>query len=123
MRTRSRVGVGVVGQGDPDARPDRQPASVEVDGFREAFDDVVGDGSCTVAVPWITQQDCELVASEPGREVVRAHAVRDPLGQRDEHGVTRDVPEPVVDGLEVVDVDEEQGVAGGDPDPELAARP
>jgi hypothetical protein len=55
------------------------------------------------------EQQGELVAAEPGSEVTVAQAGVEPIGDRDEQGVTGCVAEAVVDGLEVVDVDEQDG--------------
>ena len=46
---------------------------------------------------------------EPGDEVLSARAVAQPLGDRDEQRVARLVPELVVDRLELVEVEIEQG--------------
>ena len=54
-------------------------------------------------------EDRELVAAETGDEVVMAHEAADPLGDRDEERVAGGVAEGVVDDLEVVEVDEEDG--------------
>ena len=51
----------------------------------------------------------ELVAAQAGHGVLRAHASRSALGDRDQQPVADVVAERVVDGLEVVDVDEEDG--------------
>ena len=54
-------------------------------------------------------QDRELVAAEPGDQVVVADEAADPLGDRDEQRVAGGVAEGVVDDLEVVEVDEQDG--------------
>ena len=53
------------------------------------------------------EQDPELVPAQPRDRVRRAHAAQEPLGHQLQHLVARGVPEPVVDGLEVVEVDEQ----------------
>ena len=55
------------------------------------------------------QQDGELVAAEARDLVVRAHERADEAGQLDEDLVAGGVPERVVDDLEVVEVEEEEG--------------
>jgi hypothetical protein len=54
------------------------------------------------------QQDAELVAAEPGRDVGGAQVVAQALGDSGQERVADGVPEAVVDGLEVVEVDHGQ---------------
>ena len=55
------------------------------------------------------QHDDELVATEPGHGVVLAHAAREDRGDLHEQPVALLMADGVVDRLEVVQVDEEQG--------------
>ena len=52
--------------------------------------------------------DDELVAAEPGDGVSVADDAAQPVGDLREHLVAGGVPEAVVDGLELVEVDEQQ---------------
>ena len=54
----------------------------------------------------ILQQDAELVPPEPGRRICGAQAPRQPLGDFLEHLIPKGVAERVVDGIEVVEVEE-----------------
>nr|BFE69456.1 hypothetical protein GCM10020092_027570 [Actinoplanes digitatis] len=54
------------------------------------------------------QQQAELVAAEAGDHVALADGLAQPLGDHDQQGVPDGVAEPVVDRLEVVEVDERQ---------------
>jgi hypothetical protein len=47
----------------------------------------------------VVAQDDELVAAEPGEGVALTYAVAQPLGDLDEHGNARAVPEAGVDLL------------------------
>ena len=58
------------------------------------------------------QQDGELVATEPGDDVGLPDPARQDRADRRDELVTGGVPERVVDLLEVVEVDEQQGAAG-----------
>ena len=51
----------------------------------------------------------ELVAAEPGTGIRLANAGGDPLGHRDQEIVAREVAERIVDVLEVVEIDQQQG--------------
>jgi hypothetical protein len=51
----------------------------------------------------------ELVAAEAGHQVVLAHGPAEPVGHVDQQQVARLVPERVVDQLELVEVEEDQG--------------
>ena len=57
----------------------------------------------------VDEQQGELVAAEPGREVVVPDAALDPLGDRAEEPVAGGVAEGVVHDLEVVEVEEQDG--------------
>jgi hypothetical protein len=59
------------------------------------------------------QQDRELVAAETGHGVLGPVTVSQRLGHRDQELVTGGVAEPVVDVIEVVQVDEQQRHGGG----------
>ena len=61
----------------------------------------------------VAQQHRELVAAQPGRQVVRAHRGAQLLRDAGEQAVAGRVPEGVVDGLEPVQVDQhDRGAAG-----------
>ena len=64
-----------------------------------------------VVVLDVLEQDAELVAAEPGRRVAVAQAAAQPGRHLPEQRVAGGVPEAVVDGLEVVEVDEQDAVA------------
>ena len=51
----------------------------------------------------------ELVAAEPGAGVRFANAGSDPLGHRDQQIVAREMAKRIVDVLEVVEIDQQQG--------------
>jgi hypothetical protein len=55
----------------------------------------------------------ELVAAEPGRHVAGLQAAPQPLGHHPQDLVAGGVAEAVVDGLEVVQVQQEQGRRAG----------
>ena len=61
-----------------------------------------------VGEPTTREDDRELVAAHPAGDVGRADDVADPLGRLREHGVAGEVPDPVVDRLEVVEVEDDQ---------------
>jgi hypothetical protein len=56
----------------------------------------------------LAQQQHELVAAQPRHRVLPAHLALQAARQLDQHRVARAVPERVVDGLEVVEVEEHQ---------------
>ena len=58
-------------------------------------------------VAQLVHQHGELVAAEPGGGVARAQAAREPVAHDHEQRVAGGVAEAVVDGLEVVEVDEQ----------------
>jgi UDP-glucose 4-epimerase len=57
------------------------------------------------------QEDPELVATEPGGDITGAQPPRQRRADALDHGVAGGVPEPVVDGLELVEVDQQHRAA------------
>ena len=78
----------------------------DLHGRGEQVQDAGGD-RLAVGVVDVLEQDRELVAAEPRGDVVRAHAGTDALGHLGQHGVAGRVPALVVDGLEVIEVEEQ----------------
>ncbi|MNF45226.1 hypothetical protein D3C84_263540 [compost metagenome] len=62
-----------------------------------------------LGLPDIRQQHQKLVCAEPGGEIPRAQAVADALRQQLEQQIPGAVPQVVVDQLEAVEIDEQQG--------------
>ena len=87
-------------------------------GSAERVEDPLGGLDRRLQIVDVLEQDRELVAAEPGGGVGRADARRDALRHLEQHPVADGVPEAVVDGLEVVEVDEQHGHAHA-----LAQRP
>ena len=55
----------------------------------------------------VDQYRDELVATDPGQRIAFAQGAFHALAQSDQEAVTRDVPVPVVDGLEAVQIEED----------------
>ena len=80
---------------------------IELDRTAERVEDPFRGLDRRPQVVHVLEQDRELVAAKPGRSVGRPDAGRDPLGHLEEHAVAGGVTKAVVDGLEVVEVDEQ----------------
>ena len=104
----ARIACGVVG-GDADARADADRLVAGRHALGERGEDPLGDHDDVLRAVEAVEQDRELVAAEARDGVGRAHALAQALGDRDEQLVADRVAERVVDGLEVVDVDEQHG--------------
>ena len=107
-----RLGMGelAVGQGHADAGGDRELAGAEHDRRRlERGRDAQGDGRGLVGVVDVAAHDHELVATEPGHHVAGSEHAGDAAGRLDEQLVAGVVAEAVVDDLEPVEVEEQQG--------------
>ena len=76
-----------------------------------------GEADRADLVAAVVDQHRELVAAEPGRHRVGREDLAEPLGHADEQLVADRVAEAVVDGLEVVEVDEQH--AGRPPVPRI----
>ena len=103
--------VGLVPTGVGHADADRQPdlVTLEVRCVAEHRDDAVGELHGRLRVLHIDHQDRELVASEAGDGVARAHDRREQPGCPQQDAVTDVVAEGVVDRLESVEVSEAEG--------------
>ena len=103
-----------VGDADAAADPDR-PLGQDERRF-ERRQDAGGDDRGVLLVD-VVEQDRELVAAEPAGRVLGADRGEQALGDHRQDRVRLDVAERVVDGLEVVEVDEQDGRAPGVPPP------
>jgi hypothetical protein len=116
------VGVGRVaraGGGDADARADGDLPAGDRDGLGDRLDQAVGDALGVADAVQVVEEDRELVPAEAGDGVVGPQRRGEPAGDGDEQLVPGLVAVRVVDLLEAVEVDEEDGEGGRDA---LAAR-
>ena len=82
-------------------------------GRRSSREDPLGGGDRLVVVADLAEEDRELVAALAGDDVIGPDRAGEPLGDLDEDLVADGVAVGVVDALEVVEVDEEQGDRAG----------
>ncbi len=97
------------GVGDADAGSDEHLATGDMERLRDRLEDPPGD---VVRVRFgieVLGEDRELVAAQTSDGVAGSHEPLQPTGDLHEHGVPDRVTERVVDGLEPVEVDEDQG--------------
>ena len=94
--------------GDADAGRDADLAALDGERGLQGEQHALGDLDDLGLAPRRDDEDGELVAAEAGRDVGRVQAGEQPLGDDDEQLVADGVAEAVVDGLEVVDVDEQR---------------
>ena len=95
------------GNGDADAPPDRDLLAPDRERHLQRVDHPFRDCQGALELHLVRQEDRELVAAEPGRQVVGSHAAADPVGHGRQQPVAGRVAEGVVDDLEVVEVEEE----------------
>ena len=106
----------------PDAGRDDETVLVDDDRIGEHGEDGVGEHR-QLALGRIVDEDRELVAAHPGDQVAPGgHPLVQQAGHRDQERVADVVPEPVVDGLEPVEV-EMADARPGDPVGECGAEP
>ena len=94
---------------DAEAGADDQVIVVELERTSERVEDPLGGLHRHLRIVDVLEQDRELVAAEPGGGVGRADAYRDALSDLEQNPVADGVTEAVVDGLEVVEIDEQNG--------------
>ena len=94
-------------ESDAHRRRDRQVAALGVDRQLDRAQQLVRDLGDVVARRVVQQHD-ELVAAEARHHVARAQACGDARGHGLQQAVADEVPQRIVDALEVVEVDEQQ---------------
>ena len=109
------VGQRVGGDDDADAAGDGEVVAFVHEALADGPQRPTGDQTGVVVVAQAGAQQHELVAPEAGHGVAAPGDPGQAPADLDQHPVTGVVAERVVDGLEVVEVDEEQ------PDPAVAA--
>ena len=101
------------GDRQPDARRHREQVVAESERLLDLADQPIAERRDRCHVLEAAHHDQELVATETGHEVARAHAPSDPIGDLAQHEVAGRVTVRVVDALEAVDVDEHHGALVG----------
>jgi hypothetical protein len=115
VRVLQEVGAGlpVVGVGrDADARRDEHLSRAEEEGLGQRVEDLAGNRTGSAVATAVLCHDDELVSSLSDQGVGVGDEPAQPLRDQHEELVTRVVAEGVVDGLEVVEVEEQGREAG-----------
>ena len=98
----------VRGDADRDRRADRLARGLDVDGaIRDLAADPLGDLECLLGAR-LRQQDAELFASEPRRDVVVPEVRPEDLGEAFQDGIAREMAVRVVDVAQEVEVGHDQ---------------
>jgi hypothetical protein len=101
-------GLGVVAaRRDPDARAHVELAFAKLERLLKRIQEPLRGAGGVARLAELLQQDRELVSAEAGDGVGRAQAFAEPLGDEDQKPIAGPVAEAVVDGLEAVEVAEE----------------
>ncbi len=95
--------------GDPDARPRERVRVADADRDADHVDQAIGDEPGVLGAGQVLDEDGELVAAEAGRRVARPEHLHDPLRDHLQQLVAAGMAEAVVHGLEVVEVEEQDG--------------
>ena len=96
----------VVGEHHPDAGADVEAAAAGDHRLLDRLHQPLGDGPHLLG--GAVHEVGELVAAEPGHGVAGPHQAGQPLADHGQHQVAGAVPVPVVDHLEVVEVEQQQ---------------
>ena len=105
-----RVRRAAVGDADRSAAEDFESAQPERNA--QLFPQTVGDLACVGGGGDVLEQDGEFVSAQASHAVAGPQAGLEPSGNFDQELVAADVPEAVVDHLEAVDVQDQDGEAG-----------
>ena len=100
---------GLVGDDHADRHAEGHGDALDLERLADGGDQAGGDVAQHVEIAHPLDQDGELVAADAGGGVGVAHHVVDAVGDAHEHGVADVVAELVVDRLEPVEVEVEQG--------------
>ena len=103
------------GNGDADAAPDRDLLALDRERHLQRVDHPLRHREGALELDLVRQQDRELVAAQPGRQVVGPDAAPDPVRHGRQEPVAGRVAERVVDDLEVVEVEEQHDACRGLP--------
>ena len=95
------------GHGDAEARAHDELLRLEADGHGERFHDAIGQIGDGLQTRGVLQEHRELVTAEARRGVGRTDRVDEPPADLTQHLVAHGMPEAVVDGLEVVEIEED----------------
>ena len=98
--------------GDADAAAHHDLFAPDRERRGQALDDPPGDTLRVGLAGQALDQESELVAPHPGSQIGRAQALLQAGGHRRQHAVADLMTDAVVDGLEVVQIDEEHGEHG-----------
>jgi len=101
------------GEGHPDAGARHHPLPLHHERGLEGAEQAPGQSDRGGGTAGVLHQDRELVAAQPAGEVAPAQAAADPVTDLDQQLVPRGVAEAVVDRLETIDVEIEEGEAVG----------
>jgi len=116
-RSALRQAIGVldvmVGGGDADRGADVDLAALELEGVAQRLQDPVGDGGAVALRRLVRDEDGKLVPTQSRDGVDRPHARAQALGDLDQEHVAGRMAERVVDLLEAVQVEEEDGQLRG----------
>src|SRR5690606_36534789 len=85
---------------------------VELDRLLQGLEDLLSHMGDGVGVLHIGQPDGELVAAEAGDGVLFTYAPFEPVGNGRQKDIAGVMPQGVVDTLELVEVEEQQGQGG-----------
>ena len=85
--------------------------SGSVNGYAQAFQDALTDVGNALGQAGVTDDDDELVTTQPRHRIAVADAGFQPPGHLDQQLVPHIVAETVVDRLEMVEIDEQKGYA------------
>src|SRR5690606_25392263 len=95
-------------QRDTDARPDLDKVAIDLVSLREPLDDTAGERGRLLRRPDILLKHHELVAAEPGDEILRTQHSPQPVGDHAQQAVAAGMTERIVDLLELIEIDEQQ---------------
>jgi hypothetical protein len=104
-----RAVVGVRGGRDADAGRAHELLVADLERDAARGDDPITERDRLFEPRDVLDQDGELVATEARERVLRPQGRAEPLGHLQQHGVAHEVAERVVDELEAVEIEEEDG--------------
>ena len=95
--------------GDPDAEPHDHLALLHLERSSEMLEDALRQADWLIVVENGFHQDPKLVGADPRHHVAGRHDLPKPAPDHAQDVVTRTVPEGIVEQLEVIDVEGENG--------------
>lgn len=109
--TQQRIGIrGIFGKmADADAGTDMGSLPFQLKGDGQGIQQIAGYESSIISAVYLLQKDGEFIAAQACHHVAFPHMLTQSAGHRLQQDITQGVPQGVIDRLETVEIEKQQG--------------